>query len=232
VAIGEVLWDLLPEGRKLGGAPANFAYFAQALGAEATLISRVGDDALGDETLARLAALGLPTSGVTRDPEHETGKATVALDQRGVPQFTIHSPRGVGFSASLARALRDRRCRRTRFASERSAAAMPSRARRFARWSRARSPAAWRVLDLNLRAPFYDQEVITEGLQLANALKLNEDELAVLTTMFALEGGELERLHALQSRWELHAIVLTKGAAGSLLLHTIRCPGTRASRWK
>src|SRR5215217_1853171 len=88
--IGELLWDLLPSGRKMGGAPANFAYHARALGADGRVISRVGEDELGREILATLASLGVPTAGVTVDPEHATGTVGVELAADGQPRYTIH----------------------------------------------------------------------------------------------------------------------------------------------
>ena len=89
VGLGEVLWDLLPGGRQLGGAPANFAYHAAALGDRGIVASRVGADLLGDEVCAHLAALGLTTRYLQRDPSHTTGTVHVQLDADGQPDFTI-----------------------------------------------------------------------------------------------------------------------------------------------
>src|SRR5436305_13659313 len=90
LAIGEVLWDLLPSGRQLGGAPANFACHARALGADARLATRVGDDALGREVLERFRLLGLPTDTVAVDRGAPTGTVSVELGADGQPRFTIH----------------------------------------------------------------------------------------------------------------------------------------------
>jgi fructokinase len=90
VGIGEVLWDLLPGGRQPGGAPANFAYHARALGAEARVVSRVGRDEPGRELLRRLERLGLLTDAVEVDPAAPTGTVTVEIQADGQPQFTIH----------------------------------------------------------------------------------------------------------------------------------------------
>ena len=90
LGIGEVLWDLLPAGAQLGGAPPNFACHARALGADAAIVTRVGSDALGREILERLERLGLPPSLVQVDERAPTGTVTVALDADGVPRFTIH----------------------------------------------------------------------------------------------------------------------------------------------
>lgn len=90
IGLGEILWDLLPAGKQLGGAPANFAYHAHAMGAHALVVSRVGSDALGREILDRLGGLGLPTDGISTDPSAPTGTVRVELDGHGKPKFTIH----------------------------------------------------------------------------------------------------------------------------------------------
>ena len=90
VGIGELLWDLLPGGRHLGGAPGNFVYHARSLGADARLISRIGADDLGREALAQLRALGMPTDGIQTDVEWPTGTVSVTLSADGQPQFVIH----------------------------------------------------------------------------------------------------------------------------------------------
>src|SRR5437763_4116941 len=89
VGIGEVLWDMLPGGRQLGGAPANFAYHAEALGAGALVVSQVGDDDPGREILRRLESLGLDDHYVENDAVHATGRVDVRLDERGVPDYVI-----------------------------------------------------------------------------------------------------------------------------------------------
>src|SRR5262245_24679595 len=90
LGLGEVLWDLLPGGKQLGGAPTNFAYHAHALGAKAGLLSRVGDDELGREILTRLRRLGLEMGGVTVDPKAPTSTVSVSLDPHGHATYVIH----------------------------------------------------------------------------------------------------------------------------------------------
>jgi fructokinase len=213
---GEVLWDLLPAGKQLGGAPANFVYFAGALGAKGLLVSRVGADELGKEALRRLEERGTDTEGVTPDAAHETGRATVTLDA-GVPHFTIHQPAAWDFilptPAILARLARaDAICFGTlgrRHAVSRSS---------IRQMVSSVPKSALRVFDVNLRKPFYSKELIDEGLDLANVLKLNEEELAIISEMYGLEGAERRRLGALRDRFEMQVVALTKGAAGSLVM--------------
>ena len=90
VGLGEILWDILPEGKQLGGAPANFAYHAQSLGAEGVVASCVGDDDLGREILGCLDKLSLDRQYISIDRDHPTGTVTVELDENGNPNFTIH----------------------------------------------------------------------------------------------------------------------------------------------
>ncbi|MBI5684483.1 MAG: carbohydrate kinase [Verrucomicrobia bacterium] len=216
LAVGEILWDLLPSGKQLGGAPANFAYHARALGAEARVCSRVGNDPLGREILGRLRSLGLPTDGVGVDATAPTGTVSVELAADGQPRFTIHEnvawDRLVADEASLA------------FAARADAVCFGSLAQRSEpsrgsiRKLVAATPAtALRVFDINLRQQFFSREVVEESLRLANVLKLNDTELPVLAAMFGLTGGVREQLAALAERFGLRAVALTRGAHGSLL---------------
>lgn len=217
IGVGEVLWDLLPAGKQLGGAPANFAYHAHALGAEARVVSRVGNDPLGHEILDRLQALGLTTDGVGVDLAAPTGTVSVELAADGQPRFTIHEnvawDRLVADEKSLAFAVHaDAVC----FGSlaQRSE---PSRGS-IRKLVAATPTAALRVFDINLRQQFYSREIVEESLRLANVLKLNDTELPVLAAMFGLGGGVREQLAALAERFALRAVALTRGAHGSVLL--------------
>ena len=188
LAVGEVLWDLLPNGKQLGGAPANFTYHCRSLGANARLVTRVGDDALGREVLERFRLLGLPTETVQIDSEFPTGTVDVALADDGQPRFTIQEyvawDRIVAGDDSLATAARadavcfGSLCQRTE----------PARTAIRSLVSATR-PGALRLFDVNLRPPFVDRAVIADSLTLANALKLNDQELPELTTMFGLTAG-------------------------------------------
>jgi len=217
LAIGELLWDLLPTGKQLGGAPANFAYHTHARGADARVVSCVGNDPLGRAILADLAALGLPTEGVGVSATVPTGTVTVEIGADGQPQFTVHenvawdhirlTPAALDFAAqadaicfgSLAQ-----RCETSRAAIRRLVSHTPA--------------TALRVFDINLRQRFYTPEIIATALTLANALKLNDAELPVLAAMFGLAGDARAQLAALATKFDLHAIALTRGAHGSLLL--------------
>ncbi|QEH38278.1 Fructosamine kinase FrlD [Aquisphaera giovannonii] len=217
LAVGEVLWDMLPSGKQLGGAPANFTFQCRTLGADARLVTRIGDDSLGAEVLDRFRSLGLPTDAVQVDPEAPTGTVDVTLDGAGVPHYTIRAGVAwdrieVAWPAREAAAAADALC----FGSL-AQRDEPSRSsiRALVGASRAGS---LRIFDVNLRAPFIDRAIIEESLGLANALKLNDEELPQLAAMFGLPEGTREAIAALAGRFGLSLVALTRGPGGSLLM--------------
>ena len=229
IGVGELLWDLLPGGRQLGGAPANFAYHAQALGAQALVVSRVGQDELGRDILEQLRRLGLRTDGITKDPAAPTGTVNVALDACGQPVFTIHENVAWDFiepgnnvleAASRAAAI----CFGT-LAQRHPAARAAIRA-----VLHATPPAALRILDINLRQRFWSRELIVESLELAGVLKLNDEELPIVAELLGLAGDEFCLVRQLAARFALQAVALTQGARGSVLLvggQTVSRPGSK-----
>ncbi len=216
VGVGEVLWDLLLTGPKLGGAPANFAYHAHALGAHVSVITRVGNDDYGSEVIRRFQNMGLPDATVQVDETAPTGTAKVVTSGDGLAHFTIQENVAWDYIAANHQALAAaraanaicfgslaQRCPTSRDSILRLVAAAPTK--------------ALRVLDINLRQQFYGREVIEKSLQLANVLKLNEDELPILAAMFSL-GGPIERqIQDLARTFDLHVVALTRGPDGSLL---------------
>lgn len=215
--VGELLWDLLEHGKQLGGAATNFIYFTTAMGASSTLISRIGQDRLGDETIERLAELGFSTAGVSRDPAYETGKASIELDEKRNARFVIHQPSAWDFIPADQAILSH--VRSADVICFGSLAQRNEVSRTSIRQLVSATPSeALRVFDINLRKPFYDREVIVESLNLANVLKINHEELEIVAEMLDLPGGELDRLRAMRDRFELRLVALTRGAAGSVLL--------------
>ena len=216
VGIGEVLWDLLPGGRHLGGAPANFTYHACALGADARLVSRVGNDDLGREATDRLAKLGVPVECIEVDRSLPTGSVSVQVAADGQPQFQIHdnvawdSLRGEP-AARLAVTAADAVCFGTL-----AQRCEPSRSTIRALVS-ATLPGRFRILDVNLRQHYYSRQIIEESLALANVLKVNDAELPLLAEMFALRGDERSQLAQLAKKFALRVVACTRGECGSLL---------------
>ncbi len=214
--IGELLWDLLPSGPQLGGAPANFAYHAHALGGEAQVISRVGNDPLGREIIGRIEAMGLLSASIQTDETAPTGTVTVALDGNGVPSYTIHENTAwdriavTPESLALVRAA-DAVC----FGS--LAQRSPISRESIERLVSSAPAAAWRVFDINLRQHYYSRDVIESSLHLANVLKINDDELPVVTGLFSLSGNVEKQIASLAAAFSLNMVALTRGGNGSLL---------------
>lgn len=217
LALGEVLWDLLPAGKQLGGAPANFTYQCRSLGADAWLVTRIGDDGLGREVLERFRVLDIPSDTVQVDPAFPTGTVDVTLADDGQPRYTIRTDvawdRIEADAIALARASSaDAIC----FGSL-AQRDEPSRSAIRTLLGAAR-PDALRICDVNLRSPFVDRDVIEQSLALAGALKLNDQELPVLADMFGLPTDVRGAMSALARRFELSLIAFTRGSHGSLLL--------------
>jgi len=175
VALGEVLWDLLPDGPRAGGAPFNFAFHCHRLGHPAVIVSRVGDDDLGRRLRDEVRRLGLSDEFIQTDRDHPTGTVQVQVDAAGQPTYTITEnvawdfvewdPRLDGLARS-ARAV----CFGTLAQRAPTSAAT---IRRFATAARGRCPI---VFDVNFRPPFVSADVVNKSLALADWVKLNEDE--------------------------------------------------------
>jgi fructokinase len=217
VGIGEVLWDLLPQGKQLGGAPANFVYHAHALSASARLISRVGADSAGQEIIDSFRARGLPTEAIGVDASAPTGTVSVEVDAHGHPRFTIHQ------NVAWDRLEADRAALDAVTCADAVCFGTLAQRTPFVRATittllATTRPDALRIFDINLRPPFIDPEVITQSLAAANVLKLNAQELPVLAGLFQLSGGTAQQLTALGERFSLRLIALTRGGEGSTLL--------------
>lgn len=220
VSIGELLWDLLPTGPQLGGAPANVACHAAALGAQAAVVSCVGDDPLGRQALDLLRSRGLDTGAIDVLPGVPTGTVHVAVDATGHPTFDIVrdvawdrlTAGGDGSAARARVAAADAVCFGT------LAQRTPGARSAIHGWMAAVRPGALRVFDVNLRPPFHSPEVIEASLGCADVLKLNEDELPVLAAHLGVGGDAAAQVRAIAGRWGLRAVALTLGARGAALL--------------
>ncbi len=219
VGLGEILWDLFPQGRKLGGAPANFAFHASALGDRGVAASRVGGDPLGSEIAGRLAGPGAGIALLQTDPDHPTGTVQVRFDESGQPAYTITAE--VAWDYLAWDAALERLARETDAVCFGSLAQRAPRARQTIRRFLESVPAkALRVLDINLRPPFYNREVVERSLRLCQVLKLNHEELSAVLDLLGLPParGEREGCRRLLEGFGLRLVCLTRGARGSLLL--------------
>lgn len=216
VGIGEVLWDLLPGGRQLGGAPANFTYHATARGADTRLVSRVGRDALGHETLERLTQLGVSTECVEVDDQLPTGSVGVTVNADGQPHYEIFE--NVAWDAIRGEAAAQRAVAGADAVCFGSLAQRNAVSRASIQALVSAAPAtALRIFDINLRQHYHSREVIEHSLALANVLKVNDAELPRLAEWLALTGDVRAQIQQLASRFSLRAVALTRGGDGSLL---------------
>jgi fructokinase len=204
VGLGEALFDLLPDGPVLGGAPLNVAVHAAQLGARAALVSRVGRDALGDRLRAEVLARGLDASGLQTDPDRPTGTVAVTLEN-GEPRYDI--VKDVAWdhledSPALAAAA-DAVCFGT--LAQRS----PRSRETIHRFLEAATKAV-RLFDVNLRQAYYDRGILHESLRRATMVKLNQDELPVVLGLLGMSS-----LDALRNEYGLTHAVLTRGAEGT-----------------
>ncbi len=219
VAIGEMLWDVFPDGPRFGGAPANFACSAAAVGGNEVnvcLVSGVGNDSLGRQALAELQQRQVGVSHVSK-LDHPTGQVFVQLNESGQASYEFAANTAwdnLPWSDDLQQVARsaDAVCFGT--LGQRSEKSQVS-IRRFLAATR---QDCLRILDINLRPPFWSEEVILASLSLANVLKLNHDELPVLASLLKYQGSEMELLQQVQKRYSLQLVALTRGCEGSLLL--------------
>ena len=216
VGIGEVLWDLLPDGPQLGGAPANFAYHAQVLGANASVITRVGNDLSGGKVRHRFREMRLSVAGIQQDDAAPTGTVSVSLTSGGIPAYVIHENVAWDYITASRDALDCVRAANVVCFGSLAQRHVVSR-QSIQRLLSSASATAWRVFDVNLRQKFYDQEVIEQSLKLSNVLKLNDHELPVIAGMFSIDGDIRQQIQSLASRFALQVVALTCGATGSLL---------------
>ena len=211
--LGEVLWDMLPGGRKLGGAPSNFAFHAGQFGLDALAVSAVGTDDLGAATLSELRSKGLDY--IIPRVDFPTGTVGVTLDEDGVPSYSITEGvawDNIPFTPEIAASAAACRCVCFGSLAQRSEVS-----RATIRSYLAAMPAdSMKILDINLRGHYYSREVIDSSLQACNILKINDEELAVFGRLFSLPVTEVrDRCMTILQRWGLMCVVLTCGVGGS-----------------
>ena len=218
IGLGEVLWDVLPSGKVLGGAPANFAYMTNLLGDQGVVASRVGDDDLGREACRVMQELGLSTAYVQCDRQHPTGMAGVFIDSAGQPTFTINESLSWDFlectgSWEELSARADVVC----FGS--LAQRSPISSATIERFLQNTPKKALRIFDVNLRQSFYSTEVLRRSLQYTDIVKLNDLELLRVTSLLGFDTGDEETLaRRLLGKFQLRLVCVTRGARGSLLV--------------
>lgn len=218
VGLGEVLWDLLPRGPCLGGAPANFAYITTLMGDQGIVASCVGEDSRGIEALRRMEELGLDIDHVQTDRKHPTGVVNVQLDRNGLAQYEIAHPVAWDFLrwtddwGHLATTV-DAVC----FGSLAQRSEI-SRAT-IRNFVSATPEHTVRVFDVNLRQAFYSPDILSESMRLANVVKLNDEELPKIMGLLKLpHKDEASSARRLMREFELDIVCITRGGRGSVLV--------------
>lgn len=213
VGMGEALWDCLPEGRKLGGAPANFAYHVGQFGWKTVVVSAIGNDPLGDEILERLADVNLEHK-IVRVP-FPTGTVQVTLSGDGIPAYEICENvawDNIPWSDEL-----EALAKRTKAVCFGSLAQRNAVSRNtILRFLGTMDADTERIYDINLRQSFYSLEVIEESLKRATILKLNDEEIEVVKALLQITGEPEEVCRQLIAKYEsLRMVIVTCGATGS-----------------
>ena len=217
VGIGEALWDVLPEGRKLGGAPANFAYHVSQFGLESYIVSAVGDDALGKEITDKFTEKKL--NHMVETVPYPTGTVQVELDPNGVPQYEIKEDvawDNIPFTPQIeALAQRTRalcygslaqRNEVSRQTINRFIDAMP------------KTDDTLIIFDVNLRQRYYTKDVLDASMRKCNVLKINDEELVTISRMLGYPGTDLQsKCWILLGRYNLKMLILTCGVNGSYI---------------
>lgn len=215
VGMGEVLWDVLPEGRKIGGAPANFAYHVSQFGIESRVVSAVGDDELGNEILDNFAEKKLGC--LIEKVPFPTGTVQIELDAAGVPRYDIKQNvawDNIPYTAEL-----EKLAKQTRAVCFGSLAQRSPVSRETIRKFMDAMPGgdgSYRIFDINLRQNFYSAGTVHESMQLCNILKINDEELGVVSRLYSLPSAGVEdRCKTLLGRYNLKMLILTCGVDGS-----------------
>lgn len=215
VGIGEALWDMLPAGKQLGGAPANFAFHVSQFGLQSRVVSAVGADRLGQEIRQVFAQRGL--QGLIDEVPYPTGTVQVSVDTEGIPSYEINE--GVAWDhIPFTPSLRDL-ARQTRAVCWGSLAQRSTVSRQtIAQFIDAMPDDAQciKVFDINLRQNFYTREIIQQSLHLCNVLKINDEELVCLSRMFDYPDIDMQaKCRMLLDSYNLNLLILTCGVNGS-----------------
>ena len=222
VGMGEALWDVLPEGKKIGGAPANFAYHVSQFGFDSQVVSAVGDDRLGNEILENFAEKKL-NSLIEKVP-YPTGTVQVELDAEGVPMYDIKE--GVAWDNIPFTPALEKLARHTHAVCFGSLAQRDEVSRATINRFLDTMPdmeGQLKIFDINLRQNFYTKEVLRESFRKCNVLKINDEELIIISRMFGYPGIDLQdKCWILLAKYNLKMLILTCGTNGSYVF----TPGT------
>lgn len=215
VGLGEVLWDMLPEGRKIGGAPVNFAYHAGQFGIDTMAVSAIGNDKLGEDTIAEMN--GKHLNHIFPSVPYPTGSVQVSLDEKGVPAYDIKENvawDNIPFTNEIESVARS--CRAVCFGSlaQRNAVSRNT----IRKFIESTPDGCIRIFDINLRQNFYTSNVIHDSLELCNILKINDEEIMLVSRMFNYDSSNIENVcRTIMEDFSLEMVILTCGTKGSYI---------------
>lgn len=215
VGMGEALWDVLPEGKKIGGAPANFAYHVSQFGLPSCVVSAIGDDALGKEIIENFTSKGLDQ--LIAEVPYPTGTVQVEIDQTGIPLYDIKE--NVAWDNIPYTKHLDALAKRTKAVCFGSLAQRNVVSRETINHFLDTMPKdddSLIVFDVNLRQGFYNKEILCKSMQNCNILKINDEELITVSRMFGYPGIDLQdKCWILLGKYNLKMLILTCGINGS-----------------
>ena len=215
VGMGEALWDVLPEGKKLGGAPANFAYHVSQFGLDSCVVSAVGDDPLGHEIIENFTSKGL-NQHIAEVP-YPTGTVQVEIDPAGIPQYDIKENvawDNIPFTESLEAIARETRAVCFGSLAQRNVVSRDTIGRFLDAMPKSNDTLV--VFDVNLRQGFYNEEILCRSMERCNILKINDEELVTVSRLFGYPGIDLQdKCWILLGKYNLKMLILTCGINGS-----------------
>ena len=215
VGLGEVLWDMLPEGRKIGGAPVNFAYHAGQFGIDTMAVSAIGNDKLGEDTIAEMN--GKHLNHIFPSVPYPAGSVQVSRDEKGVPAYDIKENvawDNIPFTNEIESVARS--CRAVCFGSlaQRNAVSRNT----IRKFIESTPDGCIRIFDINLRQNFYTSNVIHDSLELCNILKINDEEIMLVSRMFNYDSSNIENVcRTIMEDFSLEMVILTCGTKGSYI---------------
>lgn len=215
IGMGEALWDVLPDGKKIGGAPANFAYHISQFGYESRVISAIGKDALGQEILDVFTKKGVKY--ILPKVAFETGTVQVTLDEKGIPNYEIKE--GVAWDHIPFTPELEELAKRTRAICFGSLAQRNAESRETIKRFLDTMPDdgnRLKIFDINLRQHFYNKDILTSSLEKCNVLKINDEELIIVEKLFDYPSADMETVcRRILADFNLNMIILTCGVNGS-----------------
>lgn len=215
VGLGELLWDVFPERKVLGGAPANFAYHVSQFGFNGYAISAIGDDLLGREILHSLEAKQL--NYIVETVDYPTGTVQVTLSGAGIPQYEICENvawDNIPFTSKTENLAKNTAAVSFGSLAQRNQTSQDS----IKRFLKAVPSDCIKIFDINLRQSFYSKDTIEDSLEMANVLKINDDEVKIVAKLFGYDNLEEQDVCLeLLRKYELNIVILTKGTDGSFV---------------